>query len=366
MRSGRAALPEGYTCPRPSNYPCPAIVPSAPAISVLLPVYDGEEFLDECLQDLANQTFEDFEVVAVDDGSSDRSLEILKSWCSRDSRFRVLTRPHSGLVETLNAGLSACRGELIARMDADDKAHPRRLELQSMAFDRSPDLDVVASLVAHFPEETLREGLRIYENWLNSLVTHDQILRERFIESPIPHPAAMVRRRVLEGAGGYREVGYPEDYDLWLRLAAAGRRFGKVPETLYFWRHHEARLTFTDPRYAVERFLACKAHHLTLGPLKGMDSIIVWGAGQTGRRLSKHLIREGAPVTAFVDIDPSKVGGTLRGRPVHPPEELHRLVSEVEARAVVAAVSSRGARALIRQRLESMNLCETLDFWCAA
>ena len=341
-------------------------MPPSPAISVLLPIFNGEKFLDECLASLLEQSFEDFEIVAVDDGSSDGSAEILKVWCSRDARIRVLTRPHSGLVEALNAGLSACRGELIARMDADDKVHPRRLELQAQAFEESPDLDVGASLVAHFPDETLREGLRIYENWLNSLVTHDQILRERFIESPIPHPAAMVRRRVLEEVGGYRDLGYPEDYDLWLRLAAAGKRFGKVPEILYFWRHHGGRLTFTDPRYAVERFLACKAHHLTHGPLKGVDSVIVWGAGQTGRRLSKHLIREGAQVTAFIEIDPSKIGGTLRSRPVHSPEDLPQLLEETTSRVLVAAVSSRGARALIRQRLESLNLKETLDFWCAA
>lgn len=341
-------------------------MPPSPTISVLLPIFNGEKFLDECLASLLEQSFEDFEIVAVDDGSSDGSAEILKVWCSRDSRIRVLTRPHSGLVEALNAGLSACRGELIARMDADDRAHPERLELQSLAFKEDPDLDVVACLVSHFPEETLGEGLRIYEGWLNSLVTHDQILLERFIESPIPHPAAMVRRSVLEEASGYREVGFPEDYDLWLRLAAAGKRFGKVPKELYLWRHHEARLTFTDPRYSVERFLACKAHHLTHGPLKGVDGVIVWGAGQTGRRLSKHLIREGASVTTFIDIDPTKIGGTLRSRPIHPAEDLPRLLQESGSRVLLAAVSSRGARGLIRQRLESLKLREMVDFWCAA
>lgn len=339
---------------------------ATPAISVLLPVYNGEEFLEECLDSLAEQSCEDFEVVAVDDGSTDATAEILQRWSTLDSRIRVLTRPHSGLVETLNAGLADCRGELIARMDADDRAHPERLALQSLAFKEDPDLAVVACLVSHFPEETLREGLRIYEGWLNSLVTHDQILRERFIESPIPHPAAMVRRSVLEEAGGYREVGFPEDYDLWLRLAAAGKRFGKLPETLYFWRHHEARLTFTDPRYALERFLACKAQHLADGPLNGIDDVIVWGAGQTGRRLSKHLIRAGASVTRFIDIDPTKIGGTLRSRPIHPAEDLPRLLQESGSRVLLAAVSSRGARGLIRQRLVSLKLRETVDFWCAA
>jgi glycosyltransferase involved in cell wall biosynthesis len=341
-------------------------VPATPSISVLLPVYNGEEFLEECLGSLTEQSLEDFEVVAVDDGSTDATAVILKRWSDQDTRFRVLARPHSGLVETLNTGLANCRGEFVARMDADDRAHSRRFEMQLRAFDEDPDLDVVACLVSHFPDETLRQGLRIYEAWLNSLVTHDQILRERFIESPIPHPAAMVRRSVLDEAGGYREVGFPEDYDLWLRLAAAGKRFGKVPETLYYWRHHEARLTFTDPRYAVERFLACKAHHLAEGPLRGVERVIVWGSGQTGRRLSKHLIREGASVTGFIDIDPAKIGGTLRGRPIHPPEKLQELLRETESRIVLAAVSSRGARALIRQQLEALGLLETVDFWCVA
>ena len=341
-------------------------MPSVPTISVLLPVFDAEEHLEDCLRSLGEQSYGDYEIVAVDDGSTDGSSKILKDWSRHDSRIRVLSRAHSGLVESLDAGLDTCRGELVARMDADDRAHPERLDLQRLAFEETPDLDVVACLVNHFPDETLREGLRIYEDWLNGLVSHDEILRERFIESPIPHPAAMVRRAVLEQAGGYRDVGFPEDYDLWLRLAAAGKRFGKVAEVLYFWRHHEARLTFTDSRYAVERFLACKAHHLANGPLLGVESVVVWGAGQTGRRLSKHLIRAGARVTAFVDIDPAKIGGRLRNRPIHPPEELPRLLEETEHRVVLAAVSSRGARALIRQRLESLSLRETVDFWCVA
>lgn len=341
-------------------------MPPTPAISVLLPVYNGQEFLEDCIASLREQTFQDFEVVVVNDGSTDGTAKILEDWILRDSRVRVLTREHAGLVVSLNAGLAACRGELVARMDADDRSHPDRLGMQSQAFDETPDLDVVACLVTHFPDKTLREGLRIYESWLNGLVTHEEILRERFIESPIPHPAAMIRRSVLETAGGYRDVGFPEDYDLWLRLAGAGKRFAKVPETLYSWRHHEARLTFTDSRYAVERFLACKAHHLAAGPLEGVERVIVWGAGQTGRRLSKHLIREGAQVRNFVDIDPAKIGGTLRNRPVHPPEELPRLLQESDSRALLAAVSSRGARALIRLQLESLGLRETVDFWCAA
>ena len=339
---------------------------TAPSISVLLPVWDAEPYLEECLHSLAVQSWTDFEVIAVDDGSDDGSTERLTDWETRDVRFRLVRLPHQGLVATLNAGLEHCRGELVARMDADDVMDSRRLELQATLLRQDPSLDLVACLVRHFPDDSVGQGYRIYEEWLNSLLEHDEILRERCVESPMPHPAVMARRRVLVEAGGYRETGGPEDYDLWLRLAAAGKRFSKVPEYLYFWREHPERLTRTDSRYAVEKFLACKAHHLARGPLAGPKPVIVWGAGQTGRRLSKHLKREGVTLHSFVDIDPAKIGRTLRGLPIHPPAELPGPGSAEESFVVLAAVSSRGARQLIRDRLGQLGYREAVDFWCVA
>jgi glycosyltransferase involved in cell wall biosynthesis len=337
-----------------------------PTISILLPVYNAAPFLSQCLESLGRQTFADYEIVAVDDGSTDDSASRLLRAASQDSRLRVYRSPHRGLIETLNDGLERCGGQYLARMDADDIAHPRRLELQVAALETPGAPDIVSSLVAHFPRQTLGEGFRIYEEWLNRLVDHDDIFRERFIESPLPHPSVMARREDLASIGGYRDMGWPEDYDLWLRLAASGKIFGKVPRTLYLWRHHENRLTRTDSRYSVERFLTCKAHHLVEGPLAGSVPVFVWGAGQTGRRLSKHLKRFGAALQAFIDIDPRKIGKTLRGLPIHPSESLPKLLSTEDHAVVLAAVSSRGARALIRQQLASLGLQEGRQFWCVA
>jgi glycosyltransferase involved in cell wall biosynthesis len=333
---------------------------------VLLPVRNAAAFLEECAASLELQSLADFEVMAVDDGSDDGSDEILASWARRDRRVRVLRQESRGLVAALNHGLTECRGELVARMDADDKAHRMRLELQVAAFEEQPEPDVVSCLVTHFPQDSVAEGFRIYEDWLNRLVTHDEILRERFIESPLPHPSVMLRRQVLVDVGGYRDLGWPEDYDLWLRLANRGARFTKVPEVLLYWRQHPDRLTRTDPRYAVERFLACKARHLIEGPLGSHDRILVWGAGQTGRRLSKHLLRGDARIVAFIDIDQRKIGRTLRGLPIYAANDLPRLLGEAARPVVLASVSSRGARRLIRRQLDELDLRETLDYWCVA
>ena len=337
-----------------------------PRLSVLLPVFHTERFLMECLRSLERQTWTDFEIVAVDDGSNDSSALILDSFREVDPRLHLVTQDHQGLIAALNRGLAACRGEFVARIAADDIAHPRRFELQLQAFEESPELDVVSSLVSHFPRQDVGEGFRIYEDWLNSLVTHEEILRERFIESPIPHPTVMIRRQALQEVRGYRDMGWPEDYDLWLRLIQAGKRFGKVPRVLCLWRQHEDRLTRIDGRYSVEKFLACKAHHLAAGPLASPESVVVWGAGQTGRRLSKHLKRLGTPLKAFIDIDPKRIGSTLRGFPIHPPSDLGLLAGNGSEAVVLAAVSSRGARALIRQELLQCGFTETEDFWCVA
>jgi glycosyltransferase involved in cell wall biosynthesis len=331
---------------------------------VLLPVRDALPHLDRCIESLGRQTLTDFEVVAVDDGSIDGTGDVLDRWAKSDFRVRVLHRSASGLIEALNSGLEACRAPLVARMDADDVSHPRRLELQTGLLDARPDVGVVSCLVRHFPWRGVGEGFRIYQAWLDSLLTHDDMARERFVESPLAHPSVVVRRELLVEAGGYRDLGWPEDYDLWLRLFSSGMRFAKVDRPLYFWREHSGRLTRSHDRYSTDAFLRCKAHFLMLGPLAAEGPVVVWGAGQTGRRLSRHLMDEGAKIEAFVDIDPDKIGRTLRGRPIVAPNRLPYLLGP--STVVLAAVASRGARQLIRDRLEALDLTEAHDYWCVA
>ena len=339
---------------------------ATPLISVLMSVYNAAATLDETLQSLQAQTMNDFEVVAVDDGSTDATRQILTNWQKSFPSLRLIAAAHRGLIPALNEGLSLCRGPLVARMDADDLAHPQRLEIQVQLLLQRPDISVVGSLVKTFPREDVGQGLRIYEDWLNQLVRHEDIAREIFIESPLANPSAMVRRQEILDLGGYCEHGWPEDYDLWLRYFVAGRRFAKVPEVLLCWREHPGRVTHTDSRYSVENFLRAKAFYLSQGPLREPRDLLVWGAGKTGRRLSKHLIRGGFRPHAFVDIATAKIGKTLRGIPIIGVADLPALWRQLERPVLLIAVASRGARALIRAELARLQLVETRDFWCVA
>lgn len=335
-------------------------------LSILIPCYNAAETLPEALESLSRQTFTDFEIVAVDDGSSDATPGILAEWERREPRLRLISQAQRGIVEALNAGLGACQGELIARMDADDRCHPERLGRQVDFLLAHPEIAVLGCRVAAFPETEVREGFRLYLEWQNALLNEADIRREMFVESPLAHPSVVFRKEWVAAVGGYQEHGWAEDYDLWLRLYLAGAHFAKLPEVLLQWRERPERLTRTHSRYSLENFLRAKAHYLLPGPLAGREAVLVWGAGMLGRRLSKHLLREGAPLVAFIDIDPRKIGQTRRGRPILPPEALPEWWRRYQNPALLAAVGARGARALIRHRLTEMGFEEGKDWWGAA
>lgn len=334
-----------------------------PEISILMPCYNTAATLPGTLASIAAQTFSDYEILAVDDGSSDATPQILTNAARQDSRLRFLQIEHGGIIAALNFGLAAVRGEFIARMDADDTMHPERLARQRAWFKHHPETDILGCRVE--PLGQAREGFRIYLNWLNNLLTNEDIQRERFVESPLAHPSVMLRRAAFETLGGYEEHGWPEDYDLWLRAAEVGLRFAKTPEMLLAWRDHPARLTRADSRYALENFLRAKAHYLARGPLTER-AVILWGAGMMGRRLSKHLLREGVALIAFVDVDKKKIGNVRRGLPILAPEDLPAWLGGENPPLVLAGVGARGARALIRARLHELGLVEGRGWWAAA
>lgn len=333
-----------------------------PLVSVLMPAYNADKTIQPAVESILRQTMPELELVAVDDGSTDSTPGVLDAYASRDSRLHVTHCTHRGIVDTLNAGLELCSAPLIARMDADDISHPRRLEYQLDFMETHPEVAVCSCLVRVFPRPGLLGGLLHYEAWLNSLVSHQQMARDIFVESPIAHPSAMMRREDLLELGRYQDRGWAEDYDLWLRFHESGREFGKVDRTLVWWRHGPARLTFADSRYSLENFLRAKAHYIARRLSDCRRPIVLWGAGRIGRRLLRHLVREGVVVKAIVDIDPRKIGHTMGGIAIVPREHLSR---EPDA-FVIAAVGSSGAREAIRSYLTTRGAVELEDFLCAA
>lgn len=336
--------------------------PGRSVASVLLPCRDAAETLEEALRSLAAQTYGEMEIVAVDDGSTDATAEVLRGWTVRLTGLRVLRISRRGLVEALRVAAAEARGEILVRMDADDVAHPERVARQIAWLDRHPEAAACGTLIRYFPRRALRDGARRYERWINAAVRPEEIERELFVECPIPHPTLALRRPAFEAVGGYRDRGWPEDYDLVLRLVQAGYRIGKVPAPLLQWRERPDRLSRTAPQYAPDAFRRCKAHFL--GPLRIRDRpVVLWGAGPVGKAFARTLREAGHDVVAFVDLDPRKVGQIIHGgAPVIPPDD----IDGFRGAYVLAAVGQRGARDEIRAALGARGWTDVEEFCAVA
>jgi glycosyltransferase involved in cell wall biosynthesis len=206
-----------------------------PTISVLLPVYNAERYISLALESIITQTFDDFELLALDDGSTDRSLSILREYETKDDRLRIYSRENRGLVKTLNELINLSRGAYLARMDADDISRPQRFEKQIAYLEAHPECVAVGtrSLVID------TEGMPIREFITN--FTHDEIDSAHLSgigQSEISHPSVMMRREAVERAGRYREdYRCAEEMDLFLRLAEIGK-LANLPEVLILYRQH--------------------------------------------------------------------------------------------------------------------------------
>jgi glycosyltransferase involved in cell wall biosynthesis len=328
-------------------------------VSVVMPFRDAGATVEEAAVSILSQQGVSLELVAVDDGSRDDGAARVRALGARDARVVCVEGEGRGIARALARGLEAARGDVVARMDADDVALPGRLARQVEALAGDARLGAVGTRV-----ETLGacgEGMRRYVAWQNALVDPEDHARELFVESPLCHPSVALRREALESVGGWRDTAWPEDYDLWLRLDAAGWRLAKVPEVLLRWRQRAGSVTVTDARCSQERFREAKAFYLAPRLARAGRPVAVWGAGPTGKRLARALEVHGVHARLFVDIDPRKIGHTARGVPIVAPEAL-----TAGEDTLVVAVGVRGARELVRAHLVERGFVEGADFVCAA
>lgn len=323
-----------------------------------MPVYQAEGTVREAAGSVLGGTFEDLELVAVDDGSSDRSAEILQELARGDGRVRVIRAPHRGITGALIAALAAARAPLVARMDADDLSHPERLARQWQALERHPEWVGVGCRFQWLAESEPTAGMERYAVWQNSLVTPGEIRRGMFIENPVTHATLLLRREALAAAGGYVAGEFSEDYDLVLRLLTGGRELGKVPEVLYQWRESGGRLTRTGDHCSAESFHRTRVHYLLRHVLAGRGRVTLWGVGQLGADWKRSLTEAGLEVDHH-PVNPRALKTSRGGRVLIPPERL-----PASGEITLIACGTQVNRDLLREAAGSTGLAEGTSFWC--
>ena len=233
-------------------------MPPPPTVSAILPVYNGAKYLRESVKSILQQTFTDFELIAVDDGSTDNSLRILNDLARSDNRMRIISRPNTGVSGAANDGIAIARGQFLARMDADDIAMPMRFEKQ------------VAYLRAHPEVVLLGTRVLLIDPYGSPLHEGDQQLEHEAIEKEmlngvgwaVAQPTSMIPAAAFKAVGSYRADRVPsEDLDLFLRLAEIGR-VANLPEVLLHYRQHpqSANHTRFEEQNALKRAILTEAH----------------------------------------------------------------------------------------------------------
>lgn len=333
-----------------------------PHVSIVMPVRNVAAWLPETLTSIQAQTFENFELIAINDHSEDATLVILEAAAAKDSRIKILQNRGRGLIPALNTGIAAAEGEFIARMDGDDLMPPTRLAAQLQYLEQNPAITLVTGHVEHWGDAELTAGYSRYVDFINSLSTPLDYELRQFIESPLAHPSVMFRRESLP-EGPYRDGDFPEDYDLWLRLLAEGRKFASIPETVLRWRDHPRRTSRVDPRYDIENFYRHKAAFIAAW-LKnhGHNTVRIWSGSRRSRRRIDALRDAGITVSTYIDVHPRRVGQNIGGtRVIHP----DTLKSEREG-FILVYVGSRGVRETVGQWLSENHFKEGKDFLFAA
>ena len=281
-------------------------------ISVLIPVYNAMPYLEACIDSILNQSHQRFELILVDDFSTDGSLEVLNHYALQDSRVKVFSNSEKGIIPALALAFVKSTGGYITRMDADDIMTPKKLELMMSALTEDPTA-VVVGKVKYFAEgKELAAGYVKYAKWLNSMIDHKSHYDHIYKECVIPSPCWMMSRQMLESIGGFSSQLYPEDYDLTFRMYEHGIKVVGLSQVLHYWRDHDRRASRNDSHYSDQGFLQLKLHYFLKIDRKQNKPLILWGAGRTGKAVAKALLSENIAFRWMTD-NTQKAGHIIYG-----------------------------------------------------
>ncbi|MEM6723926.1 MAG: glycosyltransferase [Bacteroidota bacterium] len=263
---------------------------SEPLISILLPVYNAEPYLSACLDSIHQQSYQNWELVAVNNGSTDSSFNTLKTYAQKDRRIRVFDHPIKGTILALRKAYEQANGQWITRMDADDKMPIQKLEKLFAGLEGQSG-KVATGLVAYFSDEgSAGPGFIRYGEWLNQLTLSGRNFEAIYKECVIASPCWMLHRSDLDRIGAFEPDRYPEDYDLVFRMYRAGLELVAIPEVLHLWRDHSSRASRTDPNYQDQQFLDLKLDYFFELDRDRSKDLLIWGAGRKAKVLAKQLI----------------------------------------------------------------------------
>jgi len=295
-------------------------------ISIIMPVKNAGLFLEECLDSILNQSIDNWELIAIDDNSSDNSVHILTRYASNDHRIKTITNTSSGIITALRLAYANANGTYITRMDADDIMLPQKLELLLEPLSINGPRSLSVGLVQYFSETTLGEGYRSYANWLNELTSHSMNFDSIYKECTIPSPAWMLHREDLDRCGAFDSNVYPEDYDLAFRMRADNLKVYPTKEIVHLWRDHPTRSSRTHDNYKDNTFLPLKVNHFLRSDHDTSKHLVLWGAGTKGKKIAKLLKAQNISFK-WITNNTKKIGKEIYQKILEPDDSIETQVN---------------------------------------
>ncbi|WP_281543302.1 glycosyltransferase [Maribacter aestuarii] len=329
-----------------------------PQVSILIPFKNTAPYLPECINSIMEQTLSQWEIIAVDDGSTDDSLEIMQDYAIKDERIQVLNNRGTGIIEALRTAYELSHGEFVTRMDSDDLMASQRLEHMVAALKERGKGHLAIGQVKYFSARGISNGYDRYEKWLNKLTCKGNNFSEIYKECVIPSPCWMIQREDFERCGAFQSDRYPEDYDLAFRFYENNLTCIPCDGVLLYWRDYETRTSRTSEHYAQNYFLDIKLHYFLKLDWNPKRPLTLWGAGNKGKTIAKLLVKKDIHFHWICD-NPNKIGKEIYGQKLYHFNALKKL----ENPQTIVTVANSKAQEQIRDYFMTLNKKNMEDYF---
>ena len=284
-----------------------------PLVSIIMAAKDTEPYLPDCLDSIVGQTYLNWELIAVNDHSTDRTKAILEEYAKRDSRIRTIDSQRHKLIPALKEGYQHVKGDLINRMDSDDRMPHDKLEVLVHEWKKHGKGSIIAGGTEHFVDKgEVGDGFLRYEKWLNEVARNGSHFEEIYTECVIPSHCWIIHKNDFDAVGGFEPEVYPEDYDLCFRFYQAKLKVIGIDKVLHYWRDRSNRISRTWEEYKDNRYFELKLRYFYKLDRETGRPLVLWGAGKNGKDLAKLILERERDIHWVCDNE-RKIGKDVYG-----------------------------------------------------
>lgn len=330
-----------------------------PLVSIIMAAKNTAPYLPKCIDSIIRQTYKNWELIAINDHSSDRTPDILNWYADKDDRIKVVHSRKPKLIPTLKEGYAQAKGELINRMDSDDYMPDDKLEALVTEWLKYGKGHVIAGGTEHFVEKgEVGDGFRRYDSWLNEIAKNEKHYEEIYQECVIPSHCWIIHKEDFDSVDGFNPEVYPEDYDLCFRFYKKKLKVHGIDKVLHYWRDREDRISRTWEEYKDNRYYDMKLRYFYQIDRDRDRPLLLWGGGKNGKDLAKLLLEEEDTFDWVCDND-RKVGKDVYGIKM----QHFTALRAMKKPQILIAVASPDDKIIIRKLLHEWGKKPAEDYW---